>query len=114
MNRRMAIRLKCMNCSAWIPKDVRNCVFAGCHLFPFRTGRGKQNAKGRYKAIRLYCLWCMNGQRKEIRLCPSADCPLFSYRLGSIDRPSKINSMQKNDHIGFGFERKKETEYLSV
>jgi hypothetical protein len=114
LNRRISIHERCLNCSAWVYKEVSGCKFSDCSLYPFRTGKGGQNAKDRSRAIRSYCLWCMNGQRKEVRLCTSPDCPLFPYRFGSIDRLSKIKSISKNAYIEVGFEKKKEMEYLSI
>ena len=62
LNRREAIHERCLNCSGWIPSDVKNCPHAGCNFYPYRTGKGKQNAQARNKAIRNHCLECMNGQ----------------------------------------------------
>jgi hypothetical protein len=62
LNRRKAIREKCLNCSAWSPKEVKNCGFDSypkdtklqtklqtkhCHLYPYRSGKGKQDVKQR-------------------------------------------------------------------
>jgi Zn-finger protein len=66
LNRRKAIRERCLNCSAWFYPGVTNCTFTDCPLYPFRSGRGKQNAKARAKAIRKYCLCCMGGQSAEV------------------------------------------------
>jgi hypothetical protein len=95
LNRRKAIRERCLNCSAWIPKEVSNCEFVDCPLYPFRSGKGKQNPRMRKKAIRSYCLWCMCGQRSEVSKCVSPDCPLFPYRMNGIDRSAKIESLPK-------------------
>jgi hypothetical protein len=99
LNRRKAIRERCLNCSAWIPKEVSNCEFVDCPLYSFRSGKGKQNPKKREKAIRKYCLWCMNGQRSEVSKCVSPDCPLFPFRQNGIDHSTKIESLIKNAHI---------------
>ena len=99
LNRRKAIREKCLNCAGWFCKDVTDCTFTGCSLYPFRTGQGKQNAKIRSKAIRKYCLWCMNGQYGEVSKCPSKDCSLFPYRKIKTDRSTEIKSLPKHDHI---------------
>ena len=46
LNRRKAIRGRCLNCSVWSPKEIENCIFADdCQLYPFRSGKGKQDAK---------------------------------------------------------------------
>jgi hypothetical protein len=98
LNRRKAIRERCLNCSAWSPKEVKNCKFASypkdtegyCRLLPYRSGKGKQDAKQRAIDIRKYCLWCCAGQRNEVRLCVTKDCPLFPYRQTKIDRTYEI------------------------
>ncbi|MDO9566102.1 MAG: hypothetical protein Q7J15_05110 [Candidatus Desulfaltia sp.] len=99
LNRRKAVREKCLNCAGWSYKEVTNCEFDDCDLYLFRFGKGKQNAKARAKAIRNYCLWCMNGQRSEVSKCASSDCPLFPYRKGGIDRSAEIDPTQKKQHI---------------
>jgi len=85
LNRRKAIHEKCLNCSGWSPSEVRNCPFIDCHMYPFRSGEGPQNANLRNKAIRKYCLECMNGQAGEVAKCPSIRCPLHAYRLGRLE-----------------------------
>jgi len=37
-----ALKLKCLDCSAWDIKEVRQCVCTGCSLFPFRPGANKK------------------------------------------------------------------------
>jgi hypothetical protein len=86
LNRRRAVRERCLNCSCWIPKEVQHCVFQDCPLFEYRTGKGKQNAKARDKAIKAYCLWCMAGQRTEIAKCVSVHCALFCFRRGKVEK----------------------------
>lgn len=112
LNRRKAIRERCLNCSAWFYPGVTNCTFTDCALYPFRSGRGKQNAKARAKAIRKYCLCCMGGQAAEVTKCTSKDCSLFSYRQTKMDRTTEIKSLPKNDHIEPYFEDKTKVEYL--
>ena len=114
LNRRKAIRERCLNCSAWSHKEVTNCTFKDCALYLFRSGQGKQNAKARAKAIRSYCLWCMNGQHGEVSKCPSTDCTLFAYRKIKIDRAPEIKSLLKKGNIEACFEDKIESEYHRV
>jgi hypothetical protein len=114
LNRRKAIRERCLNCSGWIPKDVSNCSFKGCHLYPFRSGRGRQNAKARQKAIRKFCLWCAFNQFGEVSKCPSTVCPLFAYRKAVADRSVEIISDVKNEYIRPNSEDKKKNEYLNM
>jgi len=99
LNRRKAIRERCLNCAGWLARDVTECKFSDCQLYLFRTGQGRQEPKARNRAIRQYCLWCMNGQRAEIAKCPSFDCSLFQYR-GVRKRPQKSISMRKKGRIG--------------
>jgi len=35
-----AIRAKCINCSGFQPKEVKECPVKSCALWPFRMGRG--------------------------------------------------------------------------
>lgn len=84
-NRRKAIRERCLDCSASSHSEVRDCAHKDCHLYPYRTGTGKQNAKARDKAIRSYCLWC-NVSRSEVVLCPVTTCPLYPFRKSEVDR----------------------------
>ena len=86
LNRRKAIREKCLNCSGYSYVEVECCNFTDCPLHRFRTGRGVQNSKLRIEAIHKYCLWCMNGNKAEISKCVSRDCPLFPYRKSTVDK----------------------------
>lgn len=104
LNRRKAVRERCLNCSGWSHKEVTNCIFKDCPLFPFRSGQGKQNAKARSKSIRSYCLWCMNDQHGEVSKCQSIDYSLFPYRKVKTDRSAEIKSLPKERHIEVCFE----------
>jgi hypothetical protein len=99
LNRRKAIRERCMNCTGWSYKQVTDCTFDDCPLHPFRSGKGKQNPKKRNIAIRKYCLWCMCGQSSEVSKCTSTDCPLFPYRKTTTDRSVEIPSSSIKRHI---------------
>ena len=90
LNRRRAIRQRCLDCSGWSPKEVAECQHTDCPLHPFRTGQGKQDAKKRAASIRDFCRWCMNGQLHEVTLCPSRTCSLFPYRQSRVDRSVEI------------------------
>ena len=37
-----ALKLKCLDCSAWDIKEVKSCICTGCSLFPFRPGANKK------------------------------------------------------------------------
>jgi len=110
LNRRKAIREKCLNCAGWCHKEVTNCIVTDCTLYPFRSGQGKQNAKDRSKAIREYCLWCVNGQHGEVIKCPSMDCPLYPYRKTITDRSTELKVLPKKGHIRAIFEDKIDIE----
>jgi hypothetical protein len=100
INRRKAIRENCLNCSGWNTQEVKDCQHTDCPLYPYRLGRGPQNAKARAKAIRDYCLWCMNGSASEVSKCVTRDCPLFPYRQYKVDTSVEIcPAMSKLGHI---------------
>lgn len=99
LNRRKAIRERCLNCTGWISSEVRNCHFNRCSLHKFRMGVGKQESIERAAAIRNYCLQCCNDQPNEVRLCPCKDCSLYPFRFYKIDRTVEINSKLKKHHI---------------
>ena len=98
LNRRRAIRERCLNCSAWSYVEVETCVHNDCSLYPFRSGKGKQNAKARSKAIRKYCSWCMAGYRPSD--CVVSHCPLFCYRKYITEQPV----LPEKEHIQHSFE----------
>ena len=100
LNRRKAIKAKCLNCSGWLFTEVRGCEFKACSLHSFRTGQGWQDAKVRNAAIRAYCLWCMNGQLTAVSKCESKNCSLWPYRKSQVDRGAEIKPLLKNTHIG--------------
>lgn len=99
LNRRRAIRLRCWDCSGFNYAEVSRCQFDDCPLFPFRSGKGRQDAKDRNKAIHSYCLWCCADQPSEVLKCPALDCPLWSFRKGRIDKATKNVSMPEKGHI---------------
>jgi hypothetical protein len=99
LNRRKAVRERCLNCSAWSFSEVEGCEFIDCDLYAFRMGIGKQNADKRHKAIRNYCLYCCAENQYAVYLCPATDCPLYAYRKSHIDNSVKIDSIRKIGHI---------------
>ena len=99
LNRRKAIRERCLNCSGWCLAEIRDCKFTECTLHPYRNGNGKQDAKARVKAIREYCLWCFIGKRKGVTQCKAEDCPLFAFRKRGVDKSVKINLTTEKGHI---------------
>ena len=100
-----AIRAKCIDCSGFELKRVRECPFDGindeaCPLYPLRMGKG---GRATLKKIRNYCLWCCNGQWLEVKLCPSLKCPLWVYRFGKRhpqESPSLTEIRTTEAHLG--------------
>ena len=90
INRRKAIRWKCLDCNAWYYTETENCSITECKLYKFRTGKGKQDSSERTRAIRDYCLECMGGSNQEVGKCKSPLCPLFAYRQSKTDRSIEI------------------------
>ena len=90
LNRRRAIRERCINCSGWSPAEVEHCEHSDCPLHPFRSGQGKQDPRGRADAIRSYCRWCSAGGAMDVARCESFTCPLFPYRQTKVDRSVEI------------------------
>ena len=39
-----AIRKKCLDCSYWSPKEVRECTVIKCPIYPYRFGRRPDKA----------------------------------------------------------------------
>ncbi len=88
MSRRTSIRKRCLDCSAGSHTDVMACQHTDCHLYPYRTGAGKHDAKARDKAIKSYCLWC-GINRAEVLHCPTTTCPLYPYRKTKAERTTR-------------------------
>jgi hypothetical protein len=98
LNRRKAIRLKCLDCSGFERQEVINCTHTECSLYEYRTGRGKQDAKHRDKTIKTLCMSCMLDQPFEITNCTSLNCPLYIFRgyTLTIDNAFSLNSSSEN------------------
>jgi len=101
LNRRRAIRERCLNCSGWSPQEVTNCEHTDCPLYPFRTGTGRQDAKERDKAIREYCKWCMASEAPS--KCVARTCPLFAYRKSGVDRSVGVKDLAEKGRIAANF-----------
>lgn len=91
INRRKAIREKCLDCSSWLKNEVKNCSFNGCKLYGFRLAIGQQNAKARKEAIHRHCKLCSGGGSKEVKKCPTETCALYAFRLSTPDRSVSVN-----------------------
>lgn len=96
LNRRKAIREKCLNCVGWEVHRANACDDNGCHLHPFRTAAGKQNAQDRSRALREYCHWCTN---RKVSLCVSPLCPLHAFTKFGMESGQKSVSLLENDDI---------------
>jgi hypothetical protein len=108
MNRRKAIKLKCLDCSGYEYKEVKNSGHKDdCSLYPYRFGKGAQNPKERDKAIRAYCVWCMVGQIGEIPRCGDTNCALYHYRVYNLDvnRPELGKKHHRRAFVGMIFPR---------
>lgn len=112
LNRRKAIKLKCLDCSGFEYAEVRDCDYKDCSLLQFRTGKGNQNPVERDKAIRAYCMWCTLDQPKEISLCDSYDCPLHQFR--GYNRVKKKPDSTKRYHLGAFPDMISHQPYLSI
>jgi hypothetical protein len=99
LNRRRAVRERCLNCSCWSLKQVEGCAFHDCSLYPFRSGQGKQSAKARAKAIQAYCVWCMAGKKAEVKRCVSVHCALFGFRRGKAEKAISIRKKAHGEAI---------------
>lgn len=95
-----AIRERCLHCMGGNAAEVRRCTArtpeptkerhadpAGCYLWPYRMGGGKDKSRGavkdsRLRSIRRECLNCCNGSSEAVRDCPAVYCHLWPYRLG--------------------------------
>lgn len=104
LNRRKAIRERCLNCVAWSPSEVANCTLKDCQIYPFRMGTGKQDAGKRDKAIREYCLWCCADQTFGVRKCQAFSCPLWAFRKASIDKSLELKNFTEKGHIDHSLE----------
>lgn len=90
LNRRKAIRERCVNCSGFSFKDVDSCKFKDCELYPYRMGKLQGTGVERNKAIKKYCTWCVGGENHNVKKCSAKKCPLWSYRTGGTDRTQEI------------------------
>lgn len=86
-----SIRARCLDCSGYSVKEVRECTHGECPLHPYRSGHRPSEgaALTPMRAIRKHCLGCCNDSATEVRLCTAENCALFSYRSGH--RPKTNN-----------------------
>jgi hypothetical protein len=85
LNRKQAIRERCLNCSCWNAVEVELCQKTDCLLYKYRMNGSNQNAKERNRDLRKYCLECCGGNSHEVKKCPSLDCPLYAFRKTRVD-----------------------------
>jgi hypothetical protein len=99
LNRKQAIRERCLNCSGWNAVEVEICQQTVCQLYKYSMNGSNQNAKERNRDLRKYCLECCHGSLGEVKKCPALDCPLYAFRQTKIDRSIKIKSESCRGHI---------------
>ena len=92
LNRKRAIREKCLNCSCWNAVEVELCKQTDCRLYKYRMNGSNQNAKERNRDLRKYCLACCNGNYIEVKKCHVLDCPLYAFRKTVLDRSIEVKS----------------------
>lgn len=88
-----AIRKRCVDCSCYVLKGVRDCWKKDYPLYPLRMGKSVKG-KSRMKAIRKFCLYCGGNSAYEVRLCPTTNCTLYEYRFGK--NPSLTGKRSRN------------------
>ncbi len=91
LNRRSAIRYKCLDCSGFERDEVMKCIHDDCPLYRYRTLKSKQDSEQRRKAIKEYCMWCSVDQPSEINNCTSENCPLFIFRGYILPEKNALN-----------------------
>ena len=99
MNRRVACRLFCFQCTGFEEAETRRCTGkmmdgSMCQLHPFRMRTGKQNEAARAKAIVAHCRDCYSGRQRE---CESIHCPLWAYRNAHTDRTHLVKILPGDD-----------------
>ena len=103
-----AIRARCLDCSGFSVKEVRECTHDECALHQYRFGhRPSQKAElTPMRAIRKHCLECCNGSSHEVKLCPAENCPLQAYRSGHRPKTNDYTETEvylKNRKLQGGF-----------
>lgn len=99
LNRRKAIRYKCLDCSGFEINEVTGCIHTDCSLYPYRTINSKQNPEKRNKAIKDYCMWCMLDQQYEITNCTSENCPLFIFRGYTLHGKNALDKDSYSENV---------------
>ena len=79
-----AVKLRCLDCSAFDRKAVRECSNEKCILFVMRL-RGKLEGEKaglrRARAIKHFCrIHCMNDYRDLVKECSDINCSFHQYR----------------------------------
>lgn len=129
MTRRKAIKAYYLWLHHGDRTSVRNCSMYGHPLYPYRTGRIRDDAPAdgkrepdvvtgadyrfdvrlqQSKAIRLTCLGCVENVA-EVRRCAKTSCPLWVYRLGKAEKTSpRVTFQDKSGGAGVELPRKAE------
>ncbi len=93
---RQSAREQCLACCGDDVSEIARCTArapvgsldpSGCHLWPYRLGRGCDRTRdprppSRLKAIRRECLMCQGGSPAGVRECTAPHCALYPFRLG--------------------------------
>lgn len=90
LNRRRAVRYKCLDCSGFHPSEVDHCGLTTCPLHKFRFQSLRQDPQERNWAIRKFCVVCMGGEKAYVKNCESVHCPLWPYRMAAVDKSREI------------------------
>jgi len=88
LTKKIALRLRCLNCSGWGYKEVKECKFTDCKIYPYREGDNPNSGVQRMKDLRDYCKWC-SVEGGEPKRCQDFNCPLWPFRKGSATDKSR-------------------------
>lgn len=83
VSRPKSVKLRCLECSGFIKKQVKECSATDCPLYEMRlTGKldGEKAGSRRSKAIKAFCVHCFNGQKGLVKTCTDENCSFYQYR----------------------------------
>ena len=86
-----AVRLKCLDCSGYIPSEVKNCPIKNCLFYQYRMKSGRI----KLRIIRKNCLECMGGSSDNVQSCTDKNCSLFPFRFGKNPNISEKTREQR-------------------
>jgi len=97
LNKKKAIRRRCFDCSGFSQKEVKECKWKKCQLFPYRMSTNPNSGAQRAKDIKAYCSWCID--HKHTSLCVDVNCPLWPYRKSPISDKSRDGVFTTTDEF---------------